>query len=229
MEQIKQKEKKREPIDEVYYFRDGKEFRITENDEGLLSIVVKDGDKIIIDFERLLADGYKFVAEPYVRRLEQETGKKIWSDWQVDQNYKLVELGHFDGVEDILGLLHEIGHMHLDQNSKEQKIIKRITEKYQAYSKAHRFSWDEGLIAHKVIARQESVRERRAWAYAVEVMKNFKHLYGLDIKEVFPSFESLKIYINDALSSYREHYENLVSLDPNFEDELRRLFDKPNK
>lgn len=206
-----------------YFFSSGEQLHATEDSDGIAHIVIRRGDEIVIDFEKLLPPGYRFVCEKYVRALEKKEGKEIWYGWYTNFKHKTIELEPFEGIEDILGLLHEIGHARFDEGSPELAREKKIYSEIMTFAKD---SPEYKVLLYQEEAKQKSAIERRAWAYAAKTMRILEREYGVNLKEVFPSIDALKTYINHYLDSHREDYQWIAEIDPKFLDTLGKLFDR---
>lgn len=187
------------PIEYTYGFPPSKAFEVSRLPDDSLSIVLKEGKQIIFDFGSLLPKGWRFVTDEYK-----------WRKWSANVRFKHVHVGLFEGPQDILGLLHEIGHANIDSDSQETLQLIKYRESGTSEEQA----------------KLESIRERRAWAFALFALRSLNRKQNLDLNQLFPTSEAARNYIDRDLRIYKEGYKHLFGTNPTFEKELIFLFDK---
>lgn len=207
-----------------YEFPGDKSIEVHQNKEGEIEIILSENRKKIFDFKELLPPGFKFI--------NHELAEKITSDairrrpgWVTNFPHAFIEIGEFSSPRNILSVLHEIGHAKYDLDSEERQ--KLLESPQEAISQSRSENKKDNVLAEEEYAKARSTAERRAWAYAINSMRELQKKFGLDIEKIFPSYADLKNYINSRLSGYREKaalaiFEN----DPDFEEELKKLFDR---
>jgi hypothetical protein len=200
----------------------------TQDDDGLGYISIKKDGLDIFNADDLLPEGFKFVTPRY---FEQHPDDKVSGDyhnssWTIENQRKLILLGEFEVPQDILGLLHELGHAHQDTGDDDIKVQKLNDDRNK--SRPYGRSRHKNVEANKGIARHESQIERRAWSWAIKKFRDINNGTEADLKSIFPDRESLIEYVHDNLASYRRGYEWIIKggHDEKFFKELQTYFDK---
>lgn len=217
------------PFEFSYVFPDGKVMEVLQDKDGIGNVVIRDRDQIIFNATSLLPSQYKLVTPTYFLKFPEE--RDFTGSWTTDHDRKIINLGEFKSPQDLLSILHEIGHSANDK-AEELKKMDEIDKKLNFISteKQKRGGKESGYDAwlEKEDARLRSRIERRAWAWALNQLRELKQKRGLPTEVLFPTFEHLKKYVDDNLASYRRAYEWIVEegYDPGFYKELKELFDK---
>ncbi|MCX6746060.1 MAG: hypothetical protein NTX00_03520 [Candidatus Parcubacteria bacterium] len=216
------------PIEYHYNFSSGEKFEAKEQSDGTVKIVIEKDRGIIFDFAQLLPRGYKFVSYPYIAHLEEKVGEEIpWIGWSAMPKWKLIQIGEWESAKDIVGLLHEIGHV--INYEKEEQDIKEAGNEHRSFT----LKKEEGKYIHdpdlwvlfqEDLAKAISKTERNAWTYSIMLLRRLKRKLKIDFKDIFPDAQSVKDIINDELSTYKKSYEWLIEKDTEFANELRKLF-----
>jgi hypothetical protein len=158
-----------------------------------------------------------------VARLSELTEEEIvWRDWLTNHEEKLIMLDDFEGPQDILSLLHEIGHARNDT----QEEIRERNQAREEYQKALiEGDKKKETLWIKKIARLISPIERRNWAYAVRTLRKICRETDLEIKDFFPNSKEMQRFIKRNLRSFKGMFYQ-VALEASFIEELDDLFDK---
>ncbi len=228
------------PFEYNYEFPGGEKLEAVTGQDGQGHITIFKEGKNIFDFASLLPRDYKFVTPEYFKKHpKKETMMDYFCcTWATRHEGKVVFLGEMQSPQDVLMLLHEIGHARADRPEEDRireelehelhkEIMKNKTEKPDIKVRDRIKSAYEVLI-NEDMAKILSVAERRAWAEAIKMMKNIQKDTGADFRAIFPDFASVKKYVNWALGSYRRGYEWVIKEghDPDFYKELQRYFDR---
>lgn len=221
-QQESSKSEKEGKFEYSYEFPGGEKFEVAEREDGMMKIILKKDNQDIFDFSTLLPEDWKFVSEDYVRRLSEKTKKEIpWIGWLADHDRKLIQIEDFESPKDFLTLLHEIGHAQKNQPEDLKKYNAMLERLFPADINFPKpLKKEHARIADKV--------EREAWDYGLALLKKLEKQFDLDLKKIFPTQDRVKSFINENLLKYRKIYEKTSSseLDPEFYEELKKLFDK---
>lgn len=212
------------PLEYRYTFPGGEEFRVRQDDSGKGIITLEKDGRIVFDFASLLPEQWRFVTPIYFKKHPDRKWHNMYIPWTFNLEHKLIMLGDFKTPQDILGLLHEMGHA---ESTTMEDLESRHNCAKQAFSirkqgKAPPVSLEEEY------ARITSKIERLAWAWAVRIMKDIQAFAGVNLRSLFPKFANLKKYINDQLATYRRDYEHIITSgeDEDFYKKLQTYFDR---
>jgi len=234
------------PFEYRYEFPEGGELIATTDQNSIGHIGILNKGKVF-DFASLLPNGYRFVTPDYFKKHpEEETLMDYFGGtWATRNKGQVVLLGEFETPRDLLIFLHEIGHargdtseeikLHekLDRDLWDETMKKEIDKDKDTYYRSIDKGWERiksemEVLLTEDLAKTLSSAERRAWANAVRMLRQVQKETGVDMKAIFPNFESVKKYIDRCLGSYRRSYEWIIKggYDPDFYKELGQLFDK---
>lgn len=217
-------------IEYHYVFPSREILEAKEQPDGTVQIVIKSGENVFFDFIQLLPGGYKFVSYPYVAHLEKETGEDVpWVGWLAVPKWKHIQIGDFESPKDILGLLHEVGHItnyELEERGVKKERVEH--ERFRLKDEEVEYAGDTELFTlhQEEIAKVISRTERDAWAYAARILRKLNRELKIDLKDLFPDQKSVKKVIDEDLATYRKNFEWLVENDPTFGDDLQKMFDR---
>lgn len=244
------------PLHFEYVFDTG-EIMSAEEENGLAKIVLKKNNKIIFDFSELLAKNTEFITPSFFKRRNDLADKEgtsyddlSWegyeaelaeiepASWEASPCGKYISIGDWRDPKELLTLLHEIGHTH--QNPKEREEIR---EALKDINRASGGGFDKNFIKSFIekerdLMKEESERERNAWAYALRQFRRVQNKTGVDLKSLFPAVNDLESFIEPKLRSHRRIFQFAVGHGYGqeleiqkekqiFQEELLKYFDRP--
>lgn len=216
------------PLEYNFKFSTGEKFIAVQSNRGGGIIVIERSGKKIFDFADILPEGYKFVTPTYFKKHPNERHLLDYTDndWRESSKRKLIFLGEFKSPQDILILLHEIGHATSSGAEEDAKIRERLEDDYYE-------SLSSKDAVSKVLVSEEKAKiisksERQAWAWALKSIRKIQKETGVDFKSLFSSFSDIKQYIDSALATHRRSFEWIIkdSYDEDFYKELQTYFDR---
>ncbi|MEK7087190.1 MAG: hypothetical protein AAB958_00615, partial [Patescibacteria group bacterium] len=215
------------PFEYNFKFHTGEEFNARQSNRGGGIITIERNGETIFDFKNILPEGYKFVTPTYFKKHPDERYllDYVDTDWRESPKRKLIFLGEFKSPQDVLLILHEIGHA-FTETEEEFKIREQIEEGI------HKASEDRDIILETLMseegAKMASKAERNAWAWSLRTMRKIQQEIKADLKSLFPKFSDLKRHINDYLATHRRSYEYIIAqgYDEDFYKELQKFFDR---
>lgn len=218
----------KKPFEYDFKFSTGEKFIAVQSNRGGGIITIERNSKEIFDFANILPKNYKFVTPTYFKKHPKEEGlfDYVDTDWRETPKRKLILLGEFKSPQDVLTLLHEIGHAATPGTEEDMRTREQLEDDYyEALSNKDTVS--------KVLFSEEKAKiisrsERWAWAWALKNMRKIQEKTGADFKSLFPSFSDVRRYINDCLASHRRSFEWIIkdSYDKDFYKELQTYFDR---
>lgn len=215
------------PLEYNHTFQSGENLRAFQDEKGIAHVVLERNGKTIFNADDLVPRDYVLAAPLYVEQELEKQGKEVplfgTGEWITDHTHKLINVGEFHQPQDIISLLHEIGHARID----DPKLLSKMREIQALWEGRPRNDKDYEVLLYEEEAQLMSVLERNAWAYALNVLRNLRNK-GFDFHVIFPNFEDIKQEISQSLKSYREGYSGyILKSDPSFYKDLQKLFDKP--
>jgi len=224
------------PFAVEYDLPDGKRLEGFQDEGGVAHLVIKEGDDIVLDFGEFLPEGFRFITPMYFEKNPEEealTDYLMGDMWASDPERKIIKMGEFEFPQDILTLLHELGHANNDTIEELKEMQKIEDEAWELRKEQEEHEEEEKDRAYEILLEEDHVKElsrieRRAWAWALTTVRRLHQERGIDLRGLFSDFEELQDYVNNALGSYRRSYEWIVfeGHDPDFYKELQQLFDK---
>jgi len=215
------------PFEYNFVLPGGEKLEAFQSKRGGGSIVIKRGNEVVLDFSELLPEGFKFVTPTYFKKHPKDSSLFDYFDnsWGASMTRKMILLGELKKPQDLLTLFHEIGHSH-DDSSEDVEELERIgsIEEELATTKDLEYK----VLLSEDLAKLKSKKERKAWAGALRILRKIQRESGVDLRSLFPTFDDLKKYMNEALATYRRSHEWIIKqgYDEGFYKELQRLFDR---
>ncbi len=171
----------------------GEFFEATEDNGEAKFVISRDG-KEIFNFGDLVPKEFKFATPQYWLNLNESDKsapprfkedpegyrKEVQGEWQCGENF--ISVGEVSSLQDILTLLHEVGHYYEDFST---------------------LGNDKKEGDKKEAAKLSSKSERAAWAYALNFARKISKDLNIDLFEGFSDREDLKKYIYTCLSTHR--------------------------
>lgn len=165
---------------------------------------------ILIDFQELLGEGYKFYYSTQISKPE----------FTVYQSEKEVSIGPIENGRDIIMFFHELGHTHHQANlvrdliglshrlamAKDQLLTVKDTllrepdNKIQRRYEAELDKEFKQLLQDEIELRAKV--ERDAWAWALKTIRQIRDQKGINLLSAFKSFEEVEQYVHYALGTY---------------------------
>ena len=214
----------RVPFGFRHTFPGGEKFIARQSNKGQGMITLEKDGAAVLDFSALLPEGWKFVTPTYFQKHPEEESLADYfdNDWAASPDRKMVLCGEFKTPQDILGLLHEIGHAVNDTSEENDAWENLEEEKRNTRDSAYTVLLDEE------IAKNRSKSEGGAWAWAIRAMRRTQAETGADFRGLFSSPAGVKEYVHYYLANHRRGYERIIreDLDPSFYKELQTLFDR---
>ena len=189
-------------LDFVHKFSSGETLRGGEDKNGRAEFVLERDGKPLFNLRNLVT-GVRFVTPTYwlgvnlsseeIHESWRESPKKLKvlveayrGRWRhLEPN--VVSIGRMDSLEDILSLLHELGHV------RDRKLSSRMDDVDEAERQGDK----------KLALSLCSVSERPAWANALKMAREVKRLFGVDLLEAFNGKDEVLEYVKTALATHR--------------------------
>ncbi len=174
-------------------FSTGETFAASENKGEANFGIIKDG-KEVFNFKDLLPEGYKFTTPEHWINLDESSAdapfdfktdptkfrQEVQGIWQCGD--KFISVGKITSLQDIVALLHEVGHSR--ENPAELRQAQDIGDT-------------------KREAEISSQLERKAWAEALRDVRKIKEATGANVLEGFQDADDLDKYINTNMATHR--------------------------
>lgn len=205
---ILKKEKEQVFQDYELEFENGIKF-VAQAKEEKLEFKLQRNGKVLFDLKSFAPLGTEFKFSP----------KDEWENWimickEFPQNGKcfeetrmIVMVGKFYGIENLLDLLHEIGHLNYKElidlawTARLRYADEVMKDKLRAYPLSR-------LIAMKEEREQVLYSERQAWAFALRKVRELERRFGIDIFKRIGKAEDVKRYVDICLNKYEQGYLN---------------------
>ncbi len=213
------------PFEYKHTFSSGEVLEAFQDEEGIGHVIIQRDGKTIFDFSKFLPPDFLLVTPKYFQKFPKK--KQLFDsigEWEANFNRRLIFLGDFKSLKDILSLLHEIGHMENntpeDTEDRRRLLVGSPDDDFSVLPRA--------VSSEKKLAKLHSKIEREAWAWAIFAIRKAERDTGIKLSEIFPKFSDLKKYINDCLGGYRRSHEWIIKEghDEDFYKAMEKLFDR---
>lgn len=200
----------------------GGRIEVSQSGRGGGKILITRDRETVFDIATLLPPGYRLVTPQYFKNHPKDASlfDYLDSSWAHCPERKMILLGEFRGPEDILSVLHEIGHAYDGDKESNKKIFEIDDELVVSKDLTYK------VLLTEELAKLKSKRERFAWAWALRALRKIQK--ETKIEPLFATVEDLKRYVHECLASYRRNHEWVLreGHDEEFYKELQKLFDR---
>lgn len=153
---------------------------VREDKDGVAEIIINKDGKKLVDFSEFMPKGYKMITPTFYLKVDYlknplKTARQL-GGWAVIRWSDMITIGDMKSPKSLFPLLHEIGH-----------------------------SWQPEVGAPNIKAEMvsRSSDERNAWARAINIARDIKRKYGINLFDVFENFDEFKKLMYGCLISHR--------------------------
>ncbi len=185
----------------------------TQGDRLRVVLKNKTGQEFVVNDE--LPDGWKIKqgTEKGTTYGKDGIGNEVHErSWTMEFGTKTFYFGEVLGTQDILSILHEVGHVKEIKETEYDEISKLGREAHSARLGGYE---DDILKTNLAYAEAESAMEIKCWKYAEKEIEVVCQKLGVKMSDIFATREDLVNYINESLNTLSKRFQ----VNPYLEDD----------